>query len=394
MNMRQFLIHLFHRRTIEVLSVLFISVPICSVHAQFGLSFSGKSSWDASSGTLTFESNGAMPDTLEGFYWLVPAEVKKVVIAADVTVTGAFRVPFRTVSNPLYIVGVDRQTSVIFGTGTEKWTSKNEIAENDKWKYGAINVLADAIVYVTNLTSMNPRSYNISGYAHKSVIHVSCCNLLDTRKSDNNNSDGFIGAAGSSICDSLISTSDDGIKIYHDITIRNVTIEQHRNGAPIQFGWGGEKADVKAVIENLTITGVDPEHRYNMAPFTWVDGTTGSRNVSITGLKVNLEGKMFNDDDKRWQPAGLFALRPKACTLNLTIINADIKTPDTGFYHTKGSILINGKPLSMENDNDTVQNQLLQSARQLLDSGKPEEAVKSGIDPVIKYYEEKSDGDG
>ena len=34
----------------------------------------------------------------------------------------------------------------------------------------------------------------------------------------------FIGAAGSSIKNSFISTRDDGIKVYHDMVIENVTV--------------------------------------------------------------------------------------------------------------------------------------------------------------------------
>ena len=286
-----------------------------------------------------------MPESTEGFYWLVPPEVSQIVIGEDVTVKGAFRVSYRDAANTLHIVGKNRETSVLYGTDTEHWTTENKIADNEKWKYGAVSVLADAVVYVTNLTSQNPRGYNISGYANKAVLHVSRCNLIDTRKGDNNNSDGFIGAAGSTITDSLISTSDDGIKVYRDITIKNVTIEQHRNGAPIQFGWGGETEPAKATIENLTIKGVDPQQLYNMAPFTWEGGTTGSRDVTVTGLKVSLPGKLFDERTKNWGPMGLLELKPKGCTVNLTIVGAEVNGLGLGIWRTLGNITMNGTAL-------------------------------------------------
>lgn len=310
-----------------------------------GLVYSGKSSWDSTAGTLTFESSGTMPESKEGFHWAVPAEVRQIVINAGVTVKGAFRVSYRDATNPLQISGKNRETSVLYGTDAERWTTENRIAENDKWRYGAVSVLADAVVYITDLTSENPRGYNISGYADKAVLHVSRCNLIDTRKGDNNNSDGFIGAAGSTITDSLISTADDGIKVYRDITIKNVTIEQHRNGAPIQFGWGDESAPAKATIENLTIMGVDPEQRYNMAPFTWEGGTIGSREVKVTGLKVILPGKLYDESTKSWRSMGLFELKPKGCTLNITIVDADAEALGIGIRNALGTITINGKRL-------------------------------------------------
>lgn len=310
-----------------------------------GLVYSGKTNWDPAAGILTFESSGTMPESKEGFHWAVPAEVRQIVINQNVTVKGAFRVTYRDASNPLRISGKNRETSVLYGTDAEAWTKTNQIPENDKWRYGAVSVIADAVVHITDLTSQNPRGYNISGYANKSVLHVSRCNLLDTRKGDNNNSDGFIGAAGSTITDSLINTADDGIKVYRDIAIKNVIIEQRRNGAPIQFGWGGESQSAKATIENLTIKGVDPEQRYNMAPFTWEDGSTGSRNVTVTGLKVIVPGKLYDESTKSWQPMGLFELKPKKCTLNITIADAETNGLSLGIRNTQGTITLNGAKL-------------------------------------------------
>jgi len=165
------------RRFLTAICLLGLLAPagMTGAATPTGLVYSGRTHWDAATGSLTFETDGTMPDTKEGFY-------------------------------------------------------------------------------------------NISGYANHSVLHVSRCRLVDTRPGDNNNSDGFAGAAGSTLTDTFISTSDDAIKVYRDMTVRNVTIEQRRNGAPIQLGWGGEPGPAKVTIENLTIRGVDPQGLYNMAP--------------------------------------------------------------------------------------------------------------------------------
>jgi hypothetical protein len=182
--------------------ILIIGAAIQSrVNAQQpdGLSYTGDTIWDAASGTMTFRSSGTFPAGKEEFFWNVPQSVKRIQIQPNVTVQGGFRVAFRTAENPLHIVGEDRKTSIISGTEEEKWTERNGVAENAKWKYGSVNVLADATVHVTNLTSKNPRGYHISGYAKKSVIHVSRCDILDTRAGERNNSDGFAGSAGSTM---------------------------------------------------------------------------------------------------------------------------------------------------------------------------------------------------
>lgn len=304
------------------------------------VSYSAGTLWDDTTATLTFHESGRMPDTKEGFFWDVPSFVKRIVIAAGVRVTGGFRVRFRRPENPLWIVGEHRETSVVFGTEHEAWTDRNAVAENDKWRYSGISVVEDAVVHVSNLTILNPRGYVISGYANKAVLHVDSCSLLDTRKGDNNNSDGFAGAAGSSVSNCLISTGDDGIKVYNDITIDTVTIMHHRNGAPLQFGWSQDSRDVTAVVRNLTIRGADPGNRYNMAPLTWERGGTGSRRVTIDGLEVITSGEVYDEEKKAWKPIGLLEVKPRECTFNLDVTRARLHGLPLGSSDAKGKVTI------------------------------------------------------
>lgn len=330
---------------INAIAILTVATRLAAEQPSGGLVYSGETRWDESTGTMTFASSGAMPEGREAFFWEVPTEVKRIHIEAGVTVRGGFRVGFRAPENPLHIAGGDRKTSVVFGTEAERWTEGNGVAENDKWKYGSVSVLADAVVHVSNLTSKNPRGYHISGYANKSVLHVSRCDLVDTRSGENNNSDGFIGAAGSSISDCFISTGDDAIKAYHDLVIRDVTIEQRRNGAPIQLGWGGENGRAKVEIENLSIKGASKDELYNMAPFTWEGGSDGVREIVIKGLRIEMVGKLYDEEERRWVPVGLFELKPPGCTVILTATGAEIGGLDEGLRRTRGTITINGKAL-------------------------------------------------
>jgi len=308
--------------------------------ARPNVSYSGRADWDDAAATLTFRTSGTMPDSKEGFFWDVPPLVKRIVIEAGVRVTGGFRIRYRKPDNPLWIVGRSRETSVIFGTDSEAWTDRNSVVENDKWRYSGISVVEDAVVHVSNLTVLNPRGYLVSGYAAKAVLHVDSCSLLDSRAGDNNNSDGFAGAQGSSVRNCLISTGDDGIKIYNDITIDDVTIEHHRSGAPLQFGWGGEPQQATAVVRRLVIRGIDPDNRYNMAPLTWERGDAGTRHVTIDGLEVVASGEVYDEERGRWLPLGLLEIKPRDCTFDLRVTEARLHGLPVGTCNSKGSIHI------------------------------------------------------
>lgn len=308
------------------------------------IDYSGRVDWDEPTATLTFRESGAMPDSKEGFFWNVPPTVKRIVIDPGVRVTGGFRVRYRRPDDPLRIDGGNRHTSVIFGTDEQAWTDRNGVPDGDRWRYGGISVVEDAVVHVSNLTVRDPRGYLVSGYARRAVLHLDGCTLLDTRAGDNNNSDGFAGSAGSTLRNCLISTADDGIKVYHDITIENVTIEHHRNGAPLQFGWGGETDDVTATVRNLLIRGVDPDHRYNMAPLTWERGRGGSRRLTIDGLEVVTSGQVYDEERRAWGPIGLLEIKPTDCEFTLEVVGARLHGLPPGLRRARGTVTIAEAP--------------------------------------------------
>lgn len=200
--------------------------------------------------------------------------------------------------------------------------------------------MADAVVHVDNLTVENPCGYLIAGYANESILHVSRCDLIDSRPGDNNNSDGFAGSSGSSIRNCFISTGDDAIKIYHDMTIDTVTIEQRRNGAAIQLGWGDENHAATATINNLTIRGVSEDGRYNLAPLTWIAGQNGSRELRVTRLKVEMEGERYDEATQTWVPLGLLDIRPEGCQFNLTVQDLQTTLTNRGAVKSRGTICI------------------------------------------------------
>ena len=82
-----------------------------------------------------------------------------------------------------------------------------------------------------------------------------------------------------------------------------------------------------------------------MAPFTWEAGSRGTRTVLVNGLFVSLRGNTYNEGQARWEPTKLFELKPKDCTLNMTVLGADIGDLPSGLRSTNGRISINGTAL-------------------------------------------------
>ncbi|MEK3883046.1 hypothetical protein [Paenibacillus sp. PL2-23] len=319
----------FNRLTLLVMSlILLLSVsysltPASKAHAATGpggLSYTGNLTWNASTGTLTFTSSGS----IQGFYYNVPTTVTKVIIKANVRVTGGFKFYGNAT-----IEGENWNTSEIYGTSEQRYTQNRGL---NPWQHNAIEMVGTGTLYVKKLKSLNPRGYHISGYGTSTIIHADNVRLIDNRGGDQNNSDGFIGSNGSSIKNSYIKTGDDAIKLYRNMTIENVEIRMLRNGAPIQFGWNNDdNQNVTATINNLTVVGESPNNYYNLAVFTWVNqNNTSTKNITINGINVQVPG------------AKLFQLNPSPGTANITMTGASISVGSYGVKNTSGTIKING----------------------------------------------------
>ena len=274
--------------------------------------------WDAQTGTLTFTESGEIGD----FFYKVPEDVKNILIKQNVTVTGGFKF-----YHDATIEGESWDTSIIYGTDEQRYTQNNNL---NPWEYNAIGVHADVTVHVKNLQVLNPKGYCVSGYEPASIIHVQHVKMIDDRGGDQNNSDGFIGANGSSLRDVYFDLGDDTIKLYRDMTIEDVEINMQHNGAPIQIGWNDDNnGDVTATIKNLKITG-SQEDGYNLAVFSWVnENHTKTVDLTIDGLYIEVP------------KAALFKLSPPNATANFTFNNANILTAIYGAVAPSGNIVIN-----------------------------------------------------
>ncbi len=275
--------------------------------------------WDEKTATLTFTESGEIGD----FFYKVPEDVKNILIKEGVTITGGFKF-----YHDATIEGESWDTSIIYGTDEQRYTQNNNL---NPWEYNAIGVHADATVNVRKLQVLNPRGYCISGYEPASIIHVEHVKMIDDRGGDQNNSDGFIGANGSTLKDVYFDLGDDTIKLYRDMAIEDVEIHMQHNGAPIQIGWNDDNnGGVTATIKNLKITG-DQEEGYNLAVISWVnENHTKTVDLTIDGLYIEVP------------EAALFKLAPPNATANFTFDNANILTAIYGSVTPSGTISING----------------------------------------------------
>ncbi|MEI6582234.1 MAG: hypothetical protein WCO43_01475 [Chitinophagia bacterium] len=323
---------------------------------------SGKASWDALSGTLriTNSVNWGGDDDIESFYFQPPAEVKTIVIAANVTVTGGFRL-----LNGINIKGEDRNTSIIFGTNTVAWargpnkldnspdcnktTGDDRASDCLKWKYGAISCMylpAGDTIKVSTLTLRNARTYNITSFV--APIQVDNVYFIEQRTEESiSNCDGFCAGSGSSLTNSTFDVTDDAIKLYGNLTVKNVTILAHRNGAPFQLGWGSEP-NSSHTLENILVKGMEAQQYYNSGLFSWKSTTANTtRTITINGLKtINFDNSKIWIGSS-WVARPLFELNSLAAKLNIQASNVSIQSGGATFPNNMGSLNLSicGNPI-------------------------------------------------
>lgn len=299
-----------YKRTmcVSILSVLLVCSTLSADSvAELQANYSGSTDWNSGTGTLTFESTGTInfpaKTAYKNNYWDVPLEVSNIIINANVTVTGAFHT-FYTCT----IEGVERYSSVVFGTSEQRWAVNRGIKA---YKYSQFENRG-GVLTVKNLTSLNPFGFHIRGW--NKVNHAKSCDFIDNRGGGDNRSDGFVGGHGSTVDDCYFETGDDIIKCYFDITVTNTTINMIQNSVPFQFGWGTYQAS-HSVLSDITIIG-DRGRGDTKPVFQWMDGEDYK---SLFAMRLDIQNPN----------AALFEL-PSSGTLDLDITNSYINVEEYG----------------------------------------------------------------
>ena len=285
--------------------------------------YSGNTTWNESTGTLTFSKSGTinLPNKAHNS-WAVPNTVKTIIINSDVTVTGRF-----DVSSKITIEGKNKSTSQIFGTSIQEYAKTRGGGNADV--LSAIRATAGDIT-IKNLTSLNPKGY---AFTHRGggFMTITDCRILDTRGGHRNNSDGIVTWGGGLVERCYFSTADDVIKVYGNITVNDCEIVMVDNTVPIQLGWGNYGNGAIGTFKNLTISGTSGRNTEGKAVISAREGTY-NKTINIDGIKINNpNASLFN-----FAAGGNY---------NITITNADItvgKFRNLWTTNTNGTIKICG----------------------------------------------------
>lgn len=194
--------------------------------------------------------------------FLVPDYWNKIIIKANVTVTGSFYMPTRT--SPIEIAGESRQTSIIQGDGTRP--TDDGIKGRS---YSAIRCDKEVNLYVHDLRSLNPMKFHIAG--GRGEVTVERCDLIENRGEFT--TDGVHGGIQKVVVkDCFIDTWDDAVYVSECKLVENTTIVHNANGGPFQVTWGHNLSDYTCIIKNCTvIDNLDSSktNTYNQGVVSW-----------------------------------------------------------------------------------------------------------------------------
>lgn len=214
---------------------------------QLQSNYTGNTTWNAGTGTLTFTSTGAIriPNKAHNT-WAVPTTVKKIVINDRVTVTGRF-----DVSEKITIEGKSKNNSTIYGTSRQRYAK--DVGGGNGDALSAIRATKGDVT-IKNLTCLNSKGFAFS-HRGKGFMTITDCRIIDNRGGHGNNSDGIVTWGGGLVERCYFSTGDDVIKVYGNITVNDCHIVMIDNAVPIQFGWGSYGSGAKGTFNNLKVSG-------------------------------------------------------------------------------------------------------------------------------------------
>lgn len=301
--------------------------------------------------SVNFSTKADADLDMEGFYWTVPDFVEKIIIEKEVTIKGGFRA-----QNSLSIQGMDRQSSIIYGTVTKKWAlgpdgkadenssckdgpkGDDRIDDCHKWQYGGISYLGKDTNHVLNVASLtlhNARTYAITSFSAK--VNVDNVHIKFDRPYPDfqSNADGISAGKGSVVKNSKLDCWDDAIKLYRDITVENVTIIHNGNGAPFQLGWGSNKKASYHSLKNILVQSNNEKKRH-LALFSasTKDGSLEAH-VDIDGIKAEYADSLLLKSN---EALPLFLLKSPNVSLNVKAKNVQLNAP-VG-YGGKGKLVV------------------------------------------------------
>lgn len=331
-----------------IIFILVIFTKLSFAQESFDLlkaNYTGNVEWDAATSTVTFTSSGTINFTNKASNWVdpysnetmhaanwiwnVPTSVKKILIKANVTVTGGFHL-----KDAITIEGEDRKTSKIFGTNIQTWADANNPAKIDlrEWYYCQIQTY-NGTCNIKNLTILNPFSFAVRGWGPQ--VHMKKVDVIDTRGGYHNHSDGFEGGDNSTIDSCYFETGDDIIKVYFmNLRVTNTEIKMVQNSVPIQFGWGNYNNGASATFENCKIWG-STGRGSDVRIIDNAGSTARNKTVVMNNCTIeNTNGTLFR--------SAVTVNAPYAINVTINNSNVKVKAYEVAPYNVNGTRTICG----------------------------------------------------
>jgi len=251
-----------------------------------------------SNGVLTIESSGYLkmpnkPDPHAYFVWDVPDAVNEIIINANTIVNAGFHYV-----HELNITGLDRNTSIIYGTKIVDWNSifddGNFQTDDCDWIYISVwKKGGSANSHIKDITFLNPKTFAIRGFESLGQVNVSNCNFIDNRDGVHNNSDGIGTGPNSTIRNCYFETKDDNIKILKpNMKVYDCTFNMVANSVPFNIGWGSYSNQGSMTASNIKIIGYEGRSG-NGNPIiqsgTWKSADNGNSEVTITIDNIHID---------------------------------------------------------------------------------------------------------
>jgi len=213
---------------------------------------------------------------------LVRPEWNKIVINANVTLTGSFYMPTRT--TPIEIMGKDRKTSIIQGDGSRPTDDFDANGEPLKGRsYSAIRADLSPDIYVHDLKITKPMKFHIHGGFGN--VTVERCDII--AGSETHTTDGIHGGKGKTVIkDCYIDVFDDALYTIECKLVENTTIVHNSNGGPFMTSWGADvPANHTCVVRNCKVIGNSTGY-YAHGVFSWAQK---SDDIAQT-IHIKIEG--------------------------------------------------------------------------------------------------------
>ena len=198
---------------------------------------------------------------------------------------------------------------------------------------------------IDGITIIDPGQYCIQAYGGRlTTTNVKCFGWWYE-------TDGWVGGNDSKLSDSFFKVNDDVVKLYFKrYDIRDLVIYHQFNGAPFQFGWGGETGG-DGLIENIDIIAEEVTNLgKNRALFNTAQGNASNSVKNFT----------FNDIRVDRDIAAIIGINSSGTYDNIKVNRLSING-----VQKNGSYINGGKISNIRFDSLTIGGKLVQYANEI-----------------------------